>query len=250
MPYGLYISADGAHTQQMRLEVIANNLANVDTPGFKRELAVFRARYAEAIDEGIMLPDTGAIEDAGGGVMVQQTVTDFSAGPLSNTKGLSDLAIEGEGFFVVQKDNEALLTRAGNFQLTAQGQLVTPDGHPVLNDAGAPVVINPTEAWEFTSNGGVRQAGTVQQLAIVRPESLNDLVHVGENLFHSLSEPQTIAVEDRRVLQGFLEGSGVDPTTEMTEMIIASRALEANVNLMKAQDDMLNGLVNRVMRVR
>jgi flagellar basal-body rod protein FlgF len=84
MPYGLYISAEGANVQGRRLEVIANNLANVDTVGFKKDLAVFQARYAEGIKQGLVPPDTGAIENEGGGVMSVETVTDFSAATASS----------------------------------------------------------------------------------------------------------------------------------------------------------------------
>lgn len=249
MPYGLYISAEGAHAQSLRLDVIANNLANVDTVGFKRELAVCQARYAEAIEQGLQIPGLGSIEDIGGGMVVRETKTDFSPGPLKHTGIPTDVAIKGEGFFVVQKGEETFLTRAGNFEITSRGELITQQGYAVLNDTGVPVVINPgDQSWQITESGAMRQRGTTQNLALVKPESLGDLVRIGENLFKPLSEPQPIPTADRRVASQYLEGSGVRPTSEMIAMIQASRALEANVNIMKAQDQMLAGLVNRVMR--
>ncbi len=250
MPYGVYLSAEGANVQSLRLDVIANNLANVDTVGFKRELAICQARYAEAIQEGQSTAGSGSIDDVGGGIMVRETKTDFSSGPLKPTGVPTDVAIKGEGFFLVQKGEETFLTRAGNFEITADGRLTTPQGYAVLNDAGSPVIINPQDkTWQITDSGTVRQAAGAQNLALVVPESLGDLVRVGENLFRSLSEPQPIAPAQRRVAVRYLEGSGVKPTSEMIEMIFASRALEANVNMVKAQDQMLGGLVNRVMRV-
>ena len=85
MPYGLYISADGARAQIQRLEVIANNLANVETTGFKRDLAIVQSRYAEAAQQGLPRPAPARIDDLGGGVQFQETKTDFSARPLKRT---------------------------------------------------------------------------------------------------------------------------------------------------------------------
>lgn len=237
MPYGLYVSAEGAHAQSMRMEVIANNLANVDTAGFKRELAILQSRYAEAIEEGTVLPDMGTIDDVGGGVMVRETKTDFAPGPLKHSGNPTDVAIDGEGFFTVQKDDETYLTRAGNFAVTAQGELVTQQGYPVLSAAGAPMIVNPNDPDWF------------RNLAVVMPESYGDLVHAGENLFRPLAEPQPVAPEQRKVAVGYVEGSAVKPTMEMTNLIEASRALEANVNMMRTQDEMLGSLVRRLMRV-
>ena len=108
MPYGMYVSAEGAQCRAQRIEVIANNLANVDTVGFKRELAVFQARYAEAIDRGQATAGAGSIHDLGGGVQVAPSKTDFSSGPMKFTKTPTDLAIDGEGFFVVRQGRRAL----------------------------------------------------------------------------------------------------------------------------------------------
>jgi flagellar basal-body rod protein FlgF len=247
MPYGLYLSAEGAQAQSTRLEIIAHNLANVDTVGFKRELAILQARYAEAVEEGLSASGSGAIDDVGGGIMVRETKTDYSPGPLKRTEVPTDVAIQGDGFFVVQKEDETFLTRAGNFSLNSLGELITQQGYAVLDDSGAPIVITDTQ-WEVSGSGAVRQRSGEQNLALVRTESLGDLVRVGENLFRPLSQPRPVPATDRRVSAGYLEMSSVQPTTEMTAMIQASRALEANINMMRVQDQMLSGLVNRVMR--
>lgn len=252
MPYGLYMSAEGAHAQATRLEVIAHNLANVETTGFKRELAILQTRYAEEIEEGTATPGTGEINDIGGGVEVIATETDFGPGPLKDTGLPTDLAIRGEGFFVVGKDEEQFLTRAGNFQVTAQGELVTQYGgeqYSVLDDSMTPIVLDREASWEFTIDGAVEQAGGVTNLAMVKPQSYGDLARLGENVFRPLAETVPLADGERSVAPGYLEGSGVKPTTEMVSMIEASRLLEANLNMMKTQDDMLNGLINRLMRV-
>ncbi len=249
MPYGLYISAEGAHAQSKRLEVISNNLANVDTVGFKRELAIFQARYAEETQEGRDYPGSGSLNDLGGGIWVRETKTDFSAGTLKKTDVPTDLAIDGEGFFVVEKSGEKLLTRAGNFRLSERGELVTTQGYPVLNDSGTPITIDRANGpWELSPTGVIRQRGQTQQLAIVQPKSLDELEKTGENLFRPESEPEAVAAEKRHVVSGYLEQSQVQPTMEMVELIETSRAVEANLNMMKTQDEMLSGLINRLLK--
>src|SRR5687768_2999284 len=132
MSYGLYISAEGAMAQNLRLETIANNLANVDSAGFKRDLAIFQARYAEEIENGLDYHGSGSVNDVGGGVMVAGTLTDYSPGTLKRTNIDTDLAIAGDGFFVVSKDGQQHLTRGGNFLLDSAGRLTTQTGYSVL----------------------------------------------------------------------------------------------------------------------
>jgi flagellar basal-body rod protein FlgF len=249
MPYGLYISAEGAHAQARRLEVIANNMANVDTVGFKRQLALFQARYAEETQQGGDSPGSGSINDLGGGLTLHETKTDFAQGPMKATGIPTDMALEGDGFFVVQKDGQEYLTRAGNFRFTSRGELVTQQGYPVLGDNGTPVVLEqPNESFEVAPTGAILQRGSRRELAIVRPASLGDLARVGENLFQPLAETAPVPAAQRRVAGGFLEMSGVKPTLEMIELIETSRVLEANTNIMRAQDQMIGGLVNRVLK--
>ncbi len=249
MPYGLYISAEGANAQAKRLEVLSNNLANVDTTGFKRDLAIFQARYAESTERGLDQPGSGSINDLGGGVRLQGTQTDFSLGPLKNTGRPTDLAIDGEGFFAVRKDGKEFLTRAGNFQFDAGNQLVTSDGYPVLNDSGTPIIIDPSEGpWQVTRDGAFAQKGTFNYLKMVQPPSKGDLVKAGENLFWPLASAAPVDPAQRRVSSGFLEGSGVKPTLEMMELIESSRAFEANTNMIKHQDQMLGTLISRILK--
>ncbi|MGW8257937.1 MAG: flagellar hook-basal body protein [Thermoguttaceae bacterium] len=249
MSYGYYISAEGANVQSSRLDVIANNLANVDTIGFKRDLAVFQARYAEAVSKGLVMPGAGAKEDVGGGTLFRQTKTDFSQGKVKETGDPSNLAILGDGFFVVKKGDEKLLTRAGNFQLTPRGELITPQGYSVLDESRVPVVVNPQQHWEIDGAGRLLQGDTAIELAMVKPKSNQDLVKTGENLFRSLSATTALVPAERSVASGYLEHSTVEPTLEMTALIEASRFFEINLSMMKTQDDTLGALVNRVLKV-
>lgn len=249
MFYGLYISAEGARAQSERLEVIANNLANVNTAGFKRDLAVFQARYAEEVQRGFDAPGSGSINDLGGGVMVRQTVTSYAPGPLERTDMPNDLAIEGDAFFVVRKGNQDFLTRAGNFMVQPDGSLVTPEGYNVLTTDREPAVIRPDRGpYRFTEDGGIEQPGLKSLLALVKPRSLGDLAKVGDYLFQPLAPTDDLDEKARQVRPGFLEKSAVRPTSEMMQLIETSRVFEANVNLIQDQDTMYGTLISRVLR--
>jgi len=248
MPYGLYISAEGALTQGLRLENIASNLANANTVGFKRDLAVFQARYAEETERGVDTPGSGSLNDLGGGVDAAGVFTDFSQGRIENTYVPTDMALEGPGYFVVRRNGQDFLTRAGNFMLTAAGALVTQEGDPVISDERTPVVINPQEGpWQVNAYGTMIQGGNKIDLAIVQPQSPGDLVKVGDNMFAPLSPPRPLLPVERRVQSGALEGSTVNAISEMTNMIESSRVFEANVNMVRSQDTILGELVSRVL---
>jgi flagellar basal-body rod protein FlgF len=247
MAYGMYISAEGALAQQVRLDTITNNIANADTTGFKRDLAVFQARNAEAIDRGLAQPNAGTINDVGGGVMVQEMQTDFSPGPLKSTDIPTDFAIRGRGFFTVDKGGEQFLTRAGDFQLLADGTLATQQGYPVCTEEGEPIVID--GPWQFSEDGTITSDGGVYRLALAEPASLGDLVKSGENLFRPLGPVAPLANEFRSVAQGMVEGSGTAAVKEMVDMIETSRVYEANVNMIKNHDSMFGTLISRVLKV-
>jgi flagellar basal body rod protein FlgG len=157
------------------------------------------------------------------------------------------MAIRGDGFFSVKKDNDVLLTRAGNFQVNARGELLTQQGYPVLAEGNAPVIIaRPEMPWQVSASGDIQQAGDSQKLAIVKPASLGDLVKVGENLFRPLAPVSPVTNPD--VAGGQLEASGSNPTSEMVEMIETTRAIEANLNLVQSQDQLADALFTRILK--
>jgi len=212
MPYGLYMSADGADVQARRLEVIANNLANVDTVGFKRDVVSFQAAYAEAIEQGLIDETTEGVNQVGGGVWVMGVATDFSPGTMKNTGIPTDVAISGDGFFQIQKsDGETFLSRAGNFTVDGvTNQLVTQGaGNVVLSSEGAPILIEPSLGQiEISSDGAVKQVAangqttiTRGRLAIVQPDSLIELEKVGQNLFRPLGQVLPVEANQRSVRQ-------------------------------------------------
>jgi flagellar basal-body rod protein FlgF len=250
MPYGMYISAEGAAAQAQRLEVIANNLANVDTPGFKEDIVSFQARYAEAIQQGQASAGSGSINDIGGGVKVIEVQTDHSHGQLSHTGNDFDLAINGIGFFQVEGDDgEQYLTRAGNFTLDTTGRLVTQYGHrPVLDQSGNEIVMATDAPWSISPDGFISQGGDVFALGMSQPESLDELVKVGTNLYQPLGDIRALELEERNIKQGHLEMSGANPIRQMMAMIETTRAFEANTRMIQNQDTITGSLISRVLQ--
>jgi flagellar basal-body rod protein FlgG len=254
----LQSAATGLSALNTRLDVIANNLANVNTPGFKASRANFQdLLYVERAQPGVenALGDrrpTGLY--VGLGVKVSGTQVDFRQGDAINTSRDLDLMIDGLGFFRVRIEDEQGgfgYTRAGNFALNADGELV------MANDPGRrldPAIQIPPDAINVTvsSDGRVQvlQPGEVEpaevgQLSLVAFVNPAGLKQIGENLYvESPASGQPLEGEPGtdnrgRILQRFLEGSNVDPTFELIEMIRTQRAFEMNSNSIRAADETL-----------
>lgn len=255
MSYGMFLAADGANVQSKWLEVLANNLANVDTPGFKRELAVFQARPSAAHAKGDDVPGSRTINDLSGGVRFQRTLTDHSQGPFDHTGNATNLALAGDGFFQVERGGQTFLTRAGNFSFDKNGQLVTASGDFVLTSTSGRAAIDPSLGPGTIGDDGViyqQEPGgarvPVSDVGVVRPGSLGDLVKQGDNLFRPLAEVTVVPQAERRIKPGFLERSTTRPTQEMMQLIEATRGLEANINMIRHHDQALGSLLNRALR--
>jgi flagellar basal-body rod protein FlgF len=250
MYYGLYTSAAGAGAQNHKVEVLSNNLANVNTVGFKRELAILQARDAESIERGLTSRGTGSLNDVGGGVRMNQTFTDFSPGTMQLTQIPTDLAIDAPNtFFMVENNGQKVLTRAGNFHVSNEGQLVTAGGDPVLATDGSPIQLDPALPFRFVPGGVLEQAGDRIELALIRPKDVSRLQKAGENYFTVEKSNDLTAADDRRVKTGYIEMSGVNPVEEMVELITASRAYEANVRIIQQHDTATSELISRMLKV-
>jgi flagellar basal-body rod protein FlgF len=249
MPYGIYLSAAGANAQNHRLEVLSHNLANINTPGFKPQLAMLQARHSEAIEQGSVSPGSRGIDDVGGGIQINPSETVLNQGPIEQTKGKTDFAInDPDSFFVVQRGDEQLLTRAGGFTFNSAGTLTTINGDPVLGTDGNPVRIEANRPFHTRDDGVIQQGSESRSLMVVKPRERGDLSRVGDNLFRPLAPVEPVPNNERKVVSGYLEKSGVVPTTAMMELIEASRLYEANLRMIQHQDQTLGNLVGRLLR--
>lgn len=251
MYYGLYLSAAGATAQGQKVEVLSNNLANVDTVGFKRELALLESRDTEAIERGFATRGSRSLNDIGGGTDQNQTFTDFSSGTLRATGIETDMSLERpNAFFQVQRGQEKLLTRAGNFKLSGDGQLQTREGDAVLSSDGSPITIDARLPWELLQGGVVSQGGNAQELGLVQASRLTALSKVGQNYFAAPeSAIAPLDQENRLVRRGFEEKSGVNPISEMVDLIAAQRAYETSTRMIQNHDAMTSSLISRMLRV-
>jgi flagellar basal-body rod protein FlgF len=199
---------------------IANNVANADTPGYKRDDAIF-TEFVRALADAPSVSQT----------RVGGRVLDLRAGEVIRTGARLDLAIEGRGFFVVLTPGGERLTRAGNFSLDGESRLSTADGHPVLSDGGAPIVVPPHARDVAVSTDGVVSVdgAPIGRVAIALADPAT-LVREGANLFRSV-KPFSYA-ENAEVIQGFVEGSNVDAVAEIGRLIEVQRAFELGSKLL------------------
>ncbi|MDR1492657.1 MAG: flagellar hook basal-body protein [Planctomycetaceae bacterium] len=254
MSFGLYISAEGAHAQNYRLETIANNIANVNTPGFKRELAMQQARFTKRTELGQDVEYSGTMNDVSGGVRTIGTLTEFKQGKSIASGNKEDMEIVGEGYFVVQniQTGEQLLTRAGQFDVLSDGQLVAysgPTQYAVCDTDLTPIVLNPNERWDVRDgDAAIIQGGDAIQVALVLPNDKFQMVKQGQNMFKCDAGFTPKEDRARSIKSGHYEGSAVDPAAEMVELIAASRLIETNVKMIQQQDQMTEGLIGRVLR--
>ncbi|EMI22749.1 flagellar hook-basal body protein, FlgE/F/G [Rhodopirellula maiorica SM1] len=249
MPYGVYLSAAGANAQSHRLEVLSNNLANVQTPGYKPQQTILQARFAEMIEEGEVSPGLGGADDIGGGVTIQRSKTQFDQGPMKKTGRDTDFAInDSESFFVVQRGDERLMTRAGDFLFDNQGRMINPTGDQVIGSDGKNIQLDPTQPYQVGREGRIQQGQNRYEIMLAKPRSQGDLSHVGGNLFKPLADIDLVPPTERQVVAGQLEQSSVKPTMAMMELIETGRMYEANVQMIKNQDNVMGSLISRVLQ--
>lgn len=264
MMLSLWSAASGMIGQQFNIDTISNNLANVNTTGFKKN----RTDFEDLIYQTQRMAGTPATEltnyptgiQVGHGVRVSATQKDFVQGPLQNTGNVSDMAIEGEGFFRVMTGNGSYAyTRDGSFKIDSNGQMVTSNGYRLLPDIILPqnfihnsltVTQDGRVTVKVPGNQNPVQVGQIELYRFVNPAGLNA---VGQNLFKvtSASGP---AIGGRpgfsgmgSVQQKFLEMSNVSVVREMVDMIVAQRAYEMNSKAIQTTDTMM-GIANNLKR--
>ena len=281
MVRGLYTAASGMNVQQNRLDEIANNLANVDLNGYKKDTAIQKA-FPELLvkrlnDDGMYRFPFGSVDAApivgtlGTGVETNEVFTNFSQGPLKQTENDFDLALEGGGFMTVQTPDGERLTRNGAFLVNSDGYLVTKDGDFVLGENG-PIKIKKNN-FVIDEDGTVWQNATfaaddkrlvsqqenqwenlqrVDRMRLVDVKRLRYLQKQGDSYWKTTDESgdaQLIADSRPKVRQGFLEGANVNPVQEMVEMIEVNRAYDANQKTIQTEDSLIGKLWNEVVKV-
>ncbi len=253
----LWISKTGLEAQQLNVDVISNNLANVSTNGFKRQRAVFEdLLYQQLRQPGAQTTQLTQVPSGlqiGSGVRPIATVRLFSNGALQQTTNPLDLAINGQGFFqILLPDGTIGYTRDGSFQLDFNGQMVTSNGYPLQ-----PAITIPTNTLTISigNDGTVSvtqagtsaavQVGTIQLANFINPAGLQSR---GENLYLETAasgppQPDTPGINGLGVLnQGFVETSNVSVTEELVNLITAQRAFEINSRAIQTSDQMLQRL--------
>jgi len=218
------------------MDIIAQNIANISTTGFRREGMVF-SEYVSRMDEGPSLSmaygNTRAV--------------DLSQAGLTETGGRFDFAIQGEGFFLIETPEGQQLTRAGAFTPSAEGELVTPDGYRLLDQGGAPVFVPPgTGAVAMAEDGTLSANGApLARVGLWQPTDPLTLRHqAGTRFSASAVEPATGGV----LLQGYLEESNVQPVAEIARMIEVQRTYELGQTFMDKEDERLRGVIQTLGR--
>jgi flagellar basal-body rod protein FlgF len=256
MNYGLWLSATGVVTSNHQTDVIANNLANSETTGFKRQLATTMERLPEALENPGRRRGNPLLDGIGGGQLMSPSHFDLSDGVIEPTDRNLDVAITGDGFFAVQDaKGNTRLTRNGNFMLDRAGRLVlaTGSGEPVLDADRRPIELNLQDVRvdqirispDGTMAVGAEIIGKVGLFTTDRPL---DLRPIGGTLF-KVPDGQPLKPSTASANAGFLERSNVDPTVELTRLMENQRLLEANANMIRFQDQTLSTLVNTVGKI-
>lgn len=266
MMRALWTSASGMMAQQMNIDVISNNLANVNTTGYKKERVEFKDLLYETMDRARVLPNSGKPVNlqVGHGTTPVATVKNFETGSPEETGNKLDFFIDGEGFFMVQgPTGEINYTRDGSFKLslTDSGKmLTTSDGYSILDEAGTPIMIDVDLSKLVVSQTGElsyldEEGLTVpigQTIGLVYFDNRNGLEGIGRNLYKA-SEAAGIPVlaldstQTSLINQNFLEASNVKTVEEMVKIIVAQRAYELNSKAIQSSDEML-GIANNLRR--
>lgn len=243
---GLYTSALGLAVQNRRQEVVANNLANSNTVGYKKETVIasaFPNMLIQRLNDPATPNEAPVVGNLSMGVRIDDVVTDHSRGIVRESGNPLEMALRSEGYFVINTPMGERYTRSGEFKLDAEGRLVTSDGYPVMGQSGE-IVIKDGNV-QVSEEGVIYSAGKeVGKLRIVTLGG--NIIKEGSSLFRG-EDPQE--VEKPLVAQGFVEDSNANALEEMVTMISVLRAYESNQKLIQIQDSTLEKAVNEVGRV-
>jgi len=253
MNYAYNIGAAGIIAAMHRQDVASNNLANIQTPGFKPDRAFTIPREAAREEDGLWnLPSNALLERLGAGVLLAPTRTEFTQGTLASSRNPLDVGIEGAGFLTVGggQNGETRLTRDGRLTQDSRGYLVTvADGHDILDDGGNPIALNPALDVTINSDGTIVQGGTVvAQLGFTDVTDRRSLRKLGDDLF-SLPAGSRRQEATGKVVQYTYEESASDPIKAMMAVQAAADLVTTTAKVMQIHDDLMNKAVNTLGRV-
>lgn len=256
MNYGYNLAASGVAAAMFRQDVAANNLANIETTGFKPDMAFTVPREAARVEDRLFdLPSNRLLERLGAGVLLAPTRTAFTQGALSRTGNPLDIAIDGPGFMTVAgrsgDASEVRLTRDGRLTLNADHTLVTAsDGHEILDDAGRPIRLAPGATVEVGRDGVVRQDGAeVARIRLVAPADPARLRKIGHNLYAASASVLDSDAPTGQIVQGHIERSAVDPIQAMMAVQNAASAVTSSMRVLSIHDETTGRLINSLGRV-
>ena len=245
MNSGMYAAVSGSLTAMRRLDIISNNLANVNTPGYKKDKMSFEGLLAGTANP----PAVPQGKTADPVLQKENIYIDYAAGPTSQSGNPLDLALDGDGFFAVTTPQGTAYTRQGNFRASVDGTLVTVDGYPVQGTGGASIRVQGSQV-EINAKGVVTvdgtQAGTISVVDFEKPYTLTK---TGNALFVPADSQAPPQASNAQVHQGHLEGSNVESITEMVQMIETNRYFEACSKVIQNFDAIANKAANELGRV-
>jgi flagellar basal-body rod protein FlgG len=240
----LYIASTGMLVQREKMDIVTNNIINVDTTGYKKDTLI-SSSFKDMMIQSMNGSDIG---EQNTGIHVGDVITSFDQGDMEQTDRLSDMALEGDGFFVVNTSDGARYTRDGAFAVSSGGYLINSEGNYVQGTNGNVYVGKGDFAIDEQGNVSV-DGKTVNKLQLVTFSDLTGLEKVGSNMFAAGSAGAPRATTDCKVKQGYLESSNVDMAEEMVTMVALNRAYQVNQRVLTMLDQSLSKTVNEVGKV-
>lgn len=254
MVRGLYTAGTGMLTQKSKMDVIANNIANIETVGYKQDSLLsrsFKEMMIERINDPSIVRQNEIIGSLNKGIHIDEIYINFEQGTFKETNRNLDLALIGDGFFMVETPNGVRYTREGNFNIDENGMLVSNKGHYVLGEEGTPINIG-TNDFVVSADGsiytGEEYDNYIGKINIVSFAENSVLRKEGEGLYSVFGDSEPIE-SNAKVKQGSLEVSNVDMVQQIVDMIEVSRTYESNQRIISMIDDTLGKAVNEVGKI-
>jgi flagellar basal-body rod protein FlgF len=237
------LAAAGMRARMESMDLLANNIANAGTSGYKGDSEFYTLFTSQAADadgsgEPVTLP------------MIQRQWTDFSQGILEPTNNPLDFALSGKGFFVVKGPSGPLYTRSGSFQVSTSGTLTTTDGYPLLDDQSQPIKADPVQPIEVSPDGSIHQKNqSIAKLQLVNFKDPSALVKQGNNYFVNTGGEKPEAATDIKVNQGRLEDSNVSASRAAVRLVSLMRQFEMMQKAISISGDMSRKAIEEVAKL-